>query len=160
MPHILVICTANICRSPVAEVLLRDRLGKREMDGWTVSSAGTWALLERGAARYSVELMAEQGFDLTGHRAIMVGRGHLEAADLVLCMASGHAEALRAEFPEYATKVHLISEMVGMNYSIKDPYGGPMEMYREMVAELTGLIESGLDRIIELALETAGSDEE
>ena len=43
MAHIMVVCTANICRSPVAETLLRDRLEKEGLADWEVSSAGTWA---------------------------------------------------------------------------------------------------------------------
>jgi len=158
--HILVICTANICRSPVAEAILRHRLQERGLEGWTVSSAGTWALAKRGAATYGIELMAEEGYDLTNHQSRMVERDHLEAADLVLCMESGHVEALKAEFPTFAQKIHLITEMVGRNYSVMDPYGQPLEKYREMITELTGLIESGLDRIVELALENTGNTQQ
>jgi protein-tyrosine-phosphatase len=159
MAHILVICTANICRSPVGEAILRDRLAKQGLESWAVSSAGTWALAKRGAAKVSIQLMDEQGLDLKAHRARMVKRSYLEEADLVLCMEAGQAEALRAEFPAFASKIHLLSEMVGMSYNVKDPYGQPVELYREMVSELTGLIESGLKRIVELATQNAGGED-
>jgi protein-tyrosine-phosphatase len=97
MAHILIICTANICRSPVAEALIRDRLQKRGLDDWTVSSAGTWAQIRGGAAENSVLVMAQQGLDISDHQSRMVEESHLEQADLVLCMESGHAEALRTE---------------------------------------------------------------
>lgn len=151
MAHILVVCTANICRSPVAEAVLRDRLYQADFTDWTVSSAGTWAVMARGASRFSAELMAEQGFDLSDHRAKIVDEALLETADLVLCMETGHAEALKVEFPHYAPKIFLLSQMVGHHYSISDPYGGPIDGYRHMVAEVTRLIEKGLPRIIELA---------
>jgi protein-tyrosine phosphatase len=69
MPHILFICTANICRSPVAEGLLRRRLEDEGLADWTVSSAGTWAQLRRGAASTSVELLAGRDIDISDHRA-------------------------------------------------------------------------------------------
>jgi protein-tyrosine phosphatase len=151
MPNILVVCTANICRSPVGETVLRDRLHKKGLTDWTVASAGTWAEPDHKAANFSRQLMAAQGFSLEDHRSRMVSEADLAAADLVLVMEMGHAEALRAEFPHYARKVFLLSEMAGPRYSITDPYGGPLEDYEAMVDELTQLIEQGLPRIVQLA---------
>ena len=151
MPNILVVCTANICRSPVGEAILRDRLQKRGLESWTVSSAGTWAQIRRGAARYSVQLMAEIGLDIRQHQAQMVEKHHLEEADLVLCMESGHAEALRAEFSPHESKIYLFSQMIGQRYSISDPYGEAIGSYRQMVTELTNIIDKGLDKIVALA---------
>lgn len=155
MTHILVVCTANICRSPVAEGLLRDRLAKRGLDDWTVSSAGTWAVMKRGASENSVVVAKEYGLDISNHMARMVEERHLREADLVLCMESGHAEALRAEFPAQAHKVFMITEMSGRPYSVHDPYGEPLISYQRMAAELAGIIDGGLDRIIELAKENS-----
>lgn len=153
MAHILIICTANICRSPVAEALLRDRLNKRGLEDWTVSSAGTWAMQVRGAAENSIKVVSEYGLDIQDHEARMVEKQHLSESDLVLCMEMGHAEALRAEFPDQAFKVFLISEMSGRAYSVRDPFGEPMIAYQRMAAELAGLIDKGMDRIVQLAEE-------
>lgn len=151
MPHILFVCTANICRSPVAEALLRDRLEERGMDGWTVRSAGTWAIQERGAARNSIRVAAERGLDVGDHRSRMVSREMLDEADLILCMESGHVEALKAEFPEAAGRIYLLSEMAGESFGISDPYRGPLEAYQEMAANVADLIDGGLQRIVDLA---------
>jgi protein-tyrosine-phosphatase len=151
MAYILVVCTANICRSPVGAALLRERVQQRGLSDWVVSSAGTWAQERRGASQYSVELMAERGLDITDHQAQMIELEHLAAADLVLCMEQGHAEALRAEFPSEAGKIYLFSEMVGRNYSVSDPYGRSRTAYELMVKDLDGIMERGLDKIINLA---------
>ncbi len=151
MPHILFVCTANICRSPVAEGLLRKRLDEDGLYSWQVSSAGTWAQLRRGAATTSVQLMAERGIDLSNHRAREVTAELLADADLILCMETGHAEALRVEFPEARERIHVLSEMAGSNHNVADPYGGPYQGYVKMVDELTHLIDAGLPRIIGLA---------
>ncbi len=151
MPHILFVCTANICRSPVAEAVLRDRLQERGMADWTVQSAGTWAIQERAAAQNSIRVLAERGIDIGDHRSRMVTDEILDEADLILCMESGHVEALKAEFPEAADRIHLLSEMAGEKTSISDPYRGPLEEYKRMAAIVTDLIDRGLQRIIDLA---------
>lgn len=156
MARILVICTANICRSPVAAALLRDRLRKRGLTNWTVGSAGTWAMEARPASRYSVDVMGRHGFNITDHRARMVEERHLREADLALTMEDGHAEALRAEFPAQAHKVFLLTEMIGRTYNIPDPYGGPVEEYQRMYDNLVEVIDAGLERIILLAKTNAG----
>ena len=151
MPHILVICTANICRSPVGEIILRDRLHKKGLDSWLVSSAGTWASEGLSASPHSVTVMAEQGFDLQRHSARTITEQMLVDADLILCMELGHVEALQAEFPQHRNKVFLLSEMVGKRYSIHDPYGGPLAGFQRMAKEVTSLIDEGLPRIVMLA---------
>jgi protein-tyrosine-phosphatase len=153
--QILVVCTANICRSPVAAALLRDRLRQRGLHQWRVGSAGTWAVVVRPASRHSVSVMSRHGHDISGHRAAMISEAYLREADLVLTMEIGHAEALRAEFPAQAHKVYLLTEMIGRSYDVADPYGGPLEEYERMYDDLSEIIDEGLDRIIALASQNA-----
>lgn len=155
MAHILIVCTANICRSPVASALLQDRLRKSGRSDWTVSSAGTWAQASRGAARNSIEIMRAHGFDITNHQSQMIEEAHLRQADLILCMEVGHVEALQIEFPDQAHKVHLITDMIGRPYGVSDPYGGPMQAYETMYHDLVEIIDGGLPQIIALAEKNA-----
>lgn len=150
MPHVLFVCTANICRSPVAEGILRDRLASRGLSDWTVSSAGTWALETRGAAHHSIQILSESGIDISNHEARMIDHDILAEADVVLCMEAGHVEALRSEFPDQANKIHLLSELREKEYSIADPYGGPRRAYETMVGEITALIDEGLPQLLAL----------
>lgn len=156
MPHILIVCTANICRSPVAEVWLRKRLAEqKETEDWTVSSAGTWAMDANPAALYSVELMAEKGLDLSQHESQIVNRALMAQADLILCMEMGHVEALQIEFPNHSHKVFLISQMTGKRFNVTDPYGGPKQEYQQMVLTLTKLIDAGMPTILAKVQENA-----
>ena len=81
----------------------------------------------------------------------MIQESYLEEADLVLCLATGHKEALTAEFPQYANSVYLLTEMINKRYSISDPYGQALSEYQRMADEVAKIIDLGLDRIIELA---------
>ncbi|MCB0010308.1 MAG: hypothetical protein KDE09_05680 [Anaerolineales bacterium] len=155
MPHLLFVCTANICRSPLAEGYFRQRLQEQGLDDWIVSSAGTWAEQVRGASRYSVEVMSDMGVDIGSHRARMIDETILAGVDLILTMESGHAEALRAEFPRHAHKVYLLSAMAGPEYNIADPYGGPRTDYEMMARDVTRLIDEGWEQIMALGYRAA-----
>lgn len=151
MTEIIAVCTANICRSPVVEAVLRDRLAAEGFTDWRVISAGTWAQNGQSASRHSRDILAERGLDISGHTSQVINEALLQGADLILCLETGHAEALKAEFPHHADKIFLLSEMIGHRYSIADPYGGPRFAYEHMIDDVTKIIEDGLPRIIELA---------
>lgn len=152
MPNILIVCTANICRSPIAEVLLKQKITDSALPGeWRVESAGTWARDGYAASKYGAELMRERGLDLEGHRSRVVNEEMLAGADLILTMESGQKEALMAEFPAVASRIFMLSEMIGQRSEIRDPYGGPKVEYEETVEELLGYLEEGFEKIIRLA---------
>ncbi len=152
VPTILFVCTANICRSPVAEALFAFWLRSQAVSGdWRVESAGTWAEPGAPASTYSRQVLAGLGLDLSSHRARRVDRAMIEAAALVLCMTQSQREAMQAEFPDLAGRVQLLSAMAGPPHDIADPYGGPRQGYVEMVAELQHLVAAGGRRMLEMA---------
>ncbi len=156
MPTILFVCTANICRSPMAMALFQRKLQTRGMAaGWQVTSAGTWALEGKPAAEHGQTLMKELGMDLSAHRARTVTGPMLEDADLILTMEHNQKEAMCAEFPAEAPRIFLLSELSGYPRDVPDPYGGPLEEYRETAQEISGYIDKGFPRMLELARRVA-----
>ena len=152
MSHILVVCTANICRSPVVEAIIQNRLHKRGYPDWTVSSAGTWAENGRKASRYSVEVLNErENLDISRHRSREVTKEMVRTADLILVMTANHAESLQIENRGASAKIYLLSQLVDdLKYDISDPYGQSKDEYVVMVRAVTNLVDEGLERIIQL----------
>lgn len=145
---ILFVCTANICRSPMAAGIFAEEARKRgDADRYSVSSAGTWAKNEEPATGNAQSVMAHQGLSLRDHRARTIDQEMLADADLVLVMTKHHLDALVAEFPETRSKIHMLSELVELQYDVGDPYGGSLGEYQLCAAELSQLIERGYRRV-------------
>ena len=152
MKTILFVCTGNICRSPMAMGLLRERLREEGLEGdyYRVHSAGVWGLKSQPPTTYSRQMMAQRGIDISDHRSHDLTAEDVEEADLILTMERGQAEAIRLEFPQHAHKVYLLSQMIGRQYEIRDPYGGSLHEYRRCAAEIERLIGEGYPRMMEL----------
>ncbi|RPI50878.1 MAG: low molecular weight protein arginine phosphatase [Chloroflexi bacterium] len=152
MSLILMVCTGNLCRSPMAAGLLQQRLARKGLDGgYTVRSAGTWALEDRPASEHAEEVMAERGVDIAGHRAHSLAAADVAEADLVLVMSREHEQMIANTWPQYRWKVHRLSEIAGKRRDVEDPYGLPIEEYRACADVIDGYLERGFERILELA---------
>ena len=147
--RILLVCTGNICRSPLAAALLERALTERGIAGIEVSSAGTgaWDGAPVSEGAYLVGL--ERGLDLSGHRARLLTRELVEGADLVLTMARHH----RARTDELGGEGHVsvLGEYAGRDgdeAEVSDPFGGDLEVYRDTCSELETLIQGAVERIV------------
>ena len=152
MPSVLFVCRANQCRSPMAEVLFRE-IHAREgnLAGWRIESAGTWALEGHPADKGAQKAMLELGLTMIQHRTRMVSHELLQQFDLILTMEQGQKEALRVEFPGLASRIYMLSEMVGEKVDIADPIGGKSQDYREAIEAITKFLNAGHTRIVRLA---------
>jgi protein-tyrosine-phosphatase len=152
MTVVLFVCTGNVCRSPMAAGLLRQRLAREGLaDRYRVYSAGVWALNDKPASEHAVTVMKERGIDIGDHIAHTITAQDVGEADLILVMSREHERMIKSTWPQYKWKVYRLSEMSGKRRDIDDPYGGPIEEYRTCADTLSDYIERGLDRILELA---------
>ena len=149
MKKILLVCTGNICRSPLAAALLQRAIAERGADGIEVSSAGTgaWDGAPVSEGAYLVGL--EQGLDLSAHRARLLTRDLVEHSDVILTMARHH----RARVDELGGqgRVFVFGEYAGRTgdeAEVSDPFGGDLNVYRETCVELTALVTAAVERIV------------
>lgn len=148
---VLFVCTANQCRSPMAEALLKALAAQHgETERWQIQSAGTWAEAGRPATQPAQAVMRQRGLDLTAHRSRPVAAELLEAVDAILVMTRHHQEALQAEFPAVHGKVLLLSQLIKRTFDIEDPFGGSLDDYDLCAADLQNILNEGYDHLADL----------
>ena len=134
--RILIVCTGNICRSPMAEALLRAKLGS----GFQVSSAGLAALVGAPADPLAVEVMQERGHDITGHRGRQALPSLLEGADLILTMDQTQQKGVLRQYPQLRGRVHKLLQWHGHG-DVEDPYMQEKDAFEQAYQK----IELGVD---------------
>jgi protein-tyrosine-phosphatase len=148
--EILLVCSGNTCRSPLAAAMLRARLADDpRLAHVRVSSAGTAAWDGAPASEGSYLVALERGLDLSSHRARMLTTQLIERADLILTMSDAHA--VRVADLGGAGKVHSLAAWAGHPAGIRDvpdPYGGSVTVYRETAMQLDRLLEPVVMRLL------------
>ncbi|HSW13881.1 MAG TPA: low molecular weight protein-tyrosine-phosphatase [Solimonas sp.] len=141
--RIIVVCTGNICRSPIGEVLLRQRLeGKNR----TVLSAGIGALVGHPADPMVCELMAERGIDIGAHRAQQATLPLLSSMDLILTMDRTHSDWIMQQYPALRGRVHKFLKW-SKDRDVADPYRLPREAFEKALADIDQGVEDWLRRL-------------
>ncbi len=151
MPSVLFVCTANLCRSPIAMVLFQQRLREScpELESWGIKSAGTWTTNGQACPTSVIRVMAERGLDLRSHRSRMVTGEILDGFDLVLVMEKNHKEALQIEFPDKAKRIFLLTEMAGQTLEILDPFGNSPLGIKATADSIDEWLAISMEKIIE-----------
>lgn len=131
---VLMVCTGNTCRSPMAEGIARDMIAKQlGVDesgladaGVKVKSAGAYAYGGSPATAEAVRAVAGLGIDIQNHRATVLTRELVDEADVIYCMTAGHREAVLELSPSAATKTHRVDP----DADVIDPIGSDDSVYR------------------------------
>lgn len=127
---ILVVCTGNICRSPIGERLLRQLLPGRQ-----VTSAGLFGLEGRPADASAQALALRHGLSLEGHVARRVTRSLLQQSDLILVMEPEHLRFIATMAPENRGKSLLFGQWLEAQ-DIPDPYRKSREAFEYVFGQL------------------------
>lgn len=145
--RVLVVCTGNTCRSPLAAAMLADALRAADLPV-EVGSAGTGAWEGAPASEGSYLVALERGLDLSGHRARLLTRALVDEADLVLTMSRPHLARVRELGG--AGRAHLLGEYAGLagpRADVADPFGGDLDDYRATMRMLADLMPAVVARI-------------
>lgn len=151
MFRILLLCTGNTCRSPMAAALLSDMVVKADLtDKITVASAGI-AAWPQPASAHAQAVMRQSGLSLDNHRSQPLGLAELKQADLVLTMTAAHKRAAAGMAPGLTGKIYTLSEFADMPGEVADPFGGSEADYRRCAAQLKELLTAAWEKIVSLA---------
>jgi len=147
--RILLVCTGNICRSPMAAAIIRREFERRAVSGYHVSSAGTGAWDGASASEGAYLVGLENDLDLSQHRATLVTRELVEQVDLILTMARHHRT--RVDDLGGEGKTFLLGEFAGRDgedAEVSDPFGSSLEVYRKTYETLNVLGRDAVERIL------------
>jgi protein-tyrosine phosphatase len=137
---ILVVCEANMCRSPMAQAILARRLR-----GTTVVSAGTRAIPGRVVDGSTSKLMATRGYDLRGHVANLIGLPQVRAAQLILTMTMMQRTTVERAYPFARGKIYRLGEHDDLD--VLDPYLGSIQTYETCFEQIERGVANWIQRI-------------
>lgn len=152
---IIFVCTGNTCRSPMAEMLLKDALERAKLKGFCVSSAGIAARTGDAINPKSSYVLAEHGIIAVDFNSTLLDERELKDAFAVVCMTEQHKDILldmrwhalktagEIGDEEIENNIYCFSEITG--YDVPDPYGRDIDAYRYVY----GLLERGIPTLIE-----------
>jgi len=131
---ITVVCTGNVCRSPMAERLLKHALNGEDepLNSIEVLSAGVSAFAGDPASDNSVRALAKVGIDLNDHRSRKISPQLMEKSDLILAMTEGHLSIMQQLYPEFSGRMKLFGSFhQPQSPEVPDPFGGSLSLYSE-----------------------------
>lgn len=148
--NIMFICTGNICRSAMADWMMKDKLKKNNISNVKVYSSGIYAQDGDIPTFEAIETMKEMGIDITKHKATNTMNSNIDEMDLIFGMTQAHKNELIYLYPHLEEKIFTLKEYVNYkreghnSVNIKDPWGFDISTYRACAAE----IEECLDLLI------------
>ena len=137
---ITVICTANVCRSPIGERILAKALAEEDgpFSGLEVVSAGVAAREGYEASPFSVQVLTDEGIDLSDHSSQPLTQELVNESVLILCMTEDHINIIEAFFEVRENQVHLYRGFMGpkCDPQIPDPFGADLPKYQETLESI------------------------
>lgn len=151
---ILLVCTGNTCRSPMAEVIMRrlaaEKLGctteQLDQRGVLVASAGIAAAPGSGPTAEAVAVMKEKSLCLADHVSQPLTEKLVRHADVILTMTGGHRQAILRRWPDAAPRTHTLRPD---GRDVGDPIGSPVAVYRDCAEQIECALK---ERINEMEL--------
>jgi protein-tyrosine phosphatase len=142
--QVIVICTGNICRSPMAAAVLQEALRQAQAPV-IVSSAGLGALGGQKADPIAIKLMAERGLDINDHSGTQFTSSDGFENDLILVMETEQRNLIADNWPLLQGRVYRLGHWG--NFEVDDPYQRGEEAFRKALTRIDAGVERWLEQI-------------
>jgi protein arginine phosphatase len=130
---IVVVCTGNTCRSPLAAALLQNI-----RPSWNIRSAGVSAGNGKPASTNSQAVAKELGLSLSDHASQDLSQSLMEWSDCILCVSQTHANLVSMRYPEFGSKIEHLPR------DISDPFGQTLDIYRDTADQIQKALNAWL----------------
>ncbi|WP_169393134.1 MULTISPECIES: low molecular weight protein-tyrosine-phosphatase [Psychrobacter] len=139
--NILVVCVGNICRSPIAEALLKKRFPNKNID-----SAGLSAVVGHSADDQAISVMsADDNIDMSSHIAKQINEDLVKKADLIFTMSENQVRWIESQWPHCRGKTYRLGHWI--NKDIADPYGHDDNAFMTAKKDIIKSLDSWFDKI-------------
>ena len=138
----LMVCEANICRSPLAQAILASLCPELRVD-----SAGLSARDKDTADAIYVEMARDANLDLTRHQSKRVTRDLLNESDLILIMTPEQKGRLTQRYPESSGRVMLLGHWMNDRTTISDPHKKSREAYQQVFDQIRAACNGWAEKI-------------
>ncbi|MDO5039605.1 low molecular weight protein arginine phosphatase [Clostridium sp.] len=142
---VLFVCTANTCRSPMAEEIFNKLINSSDI---VAQSAGITIVPGSFVTEKSAELIKEElNVDVKDKQAIQLNDSMIKNSDIILTMTNYGRDFIKENYPNYKDKVFSICEYAGVKGEVTDPYGSTISVYQKIYKELEGVMPLLIDKL-------------
>lgn len=142
---VLFVCTANTCRSPMAEEIFNKLINSSDI---VAQSAGITIVPGSFVTEKSAELIKEElNVDVKDKQAIQLNDSMIKNSDIILTMTNYGRDFIKENYPNYKDKVFSICEYAGVKGEVTDPYGSTVSVYQKIYKELEGVMPLLIDKL-------------
>ncbi len=147
---VMFVCTGNICRSAMAEGILKKIAIDKKLD-LEVYSSGIYAEDGDNATYNAIYVARNYDIDISSHRATNIRNSKIDKMDIILCATKSHKDAVIYMYPNLEGKVYTIKEYAeldnnGKDIDIRDPWGYDVEIYNNCILEIERCIEEIINK--------------
>lgn len=146
--RVLFVCQGNVCRSPMAEAVLKAKIPQRLAGDLEVLSAGLNTFTGLSASVEAELATRMKGYDLSDHRSQQASEAIIETSDLILCMEPSQTRYLHEKYPHLVSRIHTFRAFCSSeNEPIIDPYKQDVQIYIKTLGKIIAEINKGKTKI-------------
>jgi len=149
--NILFVCTGNVSRSFLAEMLLKNEIKRHKLKNFSVSSTGISAYPGSPGDPEMVNYLSKIGVPSENHKARPITEEDVNLADLILVMEKAHLKIIESQWPQAKDKLELLGKYIAPDQAeddIIDPFGMSQYYYRLAQSQITLAIRSLIKKLL------------